>query len=325
MEGEIMSENELQTIEAKPLMRNKSVPLSAEIEFVRAAQEVNVRVLVARQNPRDLAKIRDRILEELKNVTVAEKCLYKVNRGANTIEGGGIRLAELIARNYENLQTMFVEHRQTKELTELEAVCWDMECNNHHTDRFTVKHERYTKEFTKSLTDPTSIREAVAAVASRKMRNCIFKVVPQSLVQDALETCRQTVARSMVNAIKRQNMIDDFEEKFNVNTEKLQEYIGKRIVNFTDEDFVELKTVFVTLSEGDAKPDDYFAPKFKIPEQKSTKKVQSGKQESAKTLTPESEPPAKQAETNESIKEEETKPAEKPIPELASGQRKKLY
>jgi len=133
---------------------NKPNNAMVEIEKSRAVQEVQAALVIAKKFPRDLTAAFTKIIESCKRPSLASQALYKYPRGGQVITGPSIRLAEVIAQNYGNLDFGVRELERRNNVSIAESYCWDIESNTRQTKVFEVPHEIYTKNGTKKLTDP---------------------------------------------------------------------------------------------------------------------------------------------------------------------------
>lgn len=278
-------------------VNKKAVGAFTQIEMQRANREVEMAMLMAQNFPRDLNQVRMNVLDECQIPSVAEKCIYSIKRSSEKIEGGSIRLAELIERHYTNVDTLEIIHTISETETEKEIVIWDLEKRKRECRRFIVKHMRYSKEKGwYRVNAGNDIRQIVNSETSFYRRNALFKVIPLWLLQDALETCRRTIAKAMQNGETRAKMLGAFQKEFEINQESLEAYIGKRIQNFSNEDYAELRGVFNALESGEAKLADFFssaAPLAAKPEPTKAKPAPKAKPADKEKEPPKAEEPPK--------------------------------
>jgi len=154
-----------------------------------AANETQSQLSAAHAYPRSIT----RFLKESKglatlSVEVAESCIYSVPRGGKNISGPSIRLAEIMASAYGNLQV--AARVVGVEDTEIVAqgMAWDMEknvrCVTETRRRIVDKHgKRYNDDMV------TMTGNAAASVA---LRNAVFRVVPRAYVDSVYDVVRET-------------------------------------------------------------------------------------------------------------------------------------
>lgn len=168
-----------------------------EVKSQREASEIQAMVFMAKQFPRNQIQAADRILNACTRQTLADSAVYSYPRGGQSVEGPSIRLAEVLAQNWGNLDFGIRELSQENGVSTVEAYAWDLETNVRQAKVFQVAHKRMAKGGTKTLTDPRDIYEMVANQGSRRLRACILSIIPGDIVEAALAQCSVTQAASV--------------------------------------------------------------------------------------------------------------------------------
>lgn len=234
--------------------------IGAEIMASREAQEVQVAMVAAKKFPRDIYNAYNRIIQDCKRKTLAEKALYEYPRGGQTISGPSIHLAKSLARNWGNLDSGFKVLEQTGKESTVMAYCWDLETNYRETKVFTVKHMRETKKGAYPVKEPRDIYELVANQASRRERSCILSVIPGDIVDAAVGECMATLEgdTKMTKDEATRDIINRFQEKYGIPKIALEKYIGRKAEAFTIQSIVKLRNIFNTLRDSSASVEQYF-------------------------------------------------------------------
>lgn len=249
--------DEMQVYDQSESMTPRTV--TTEMMVSRQAQEVQAAMIVAKRFPRDEVMSHNRILNACKRRSLAERAMYEYPRGGETITGPSIRLAEVMAQNWGNLDFGITELEQKNGASTVMAYCWDLETNTRQTKIFTVPHIRQTKHGAKALTDPRDIYEMVANQGARRMRACILGIIPGDVVDAAVTACRKTLLGGGEPLIDRvRKMAQTFQEEFGVPLESLEKYIGCKAEAFTAQSIVDLRGVYTALKEGQASREQYF-------------------------------------------------------------------
>src|SRR5574344_1001577 len=142
--------NEMQTYASEAVSIPKSV--NTEMMISRQAQEVQAAIVVAKRFPRDMNSSYGRIMDACKRRSLAERAIYEYPRGGENVTGPSIRLAEVMAQNWGNLDFGITELEQKNGESNVMAYCWDLETNTRQTKIFTVPHIRHTKKGDIALT-----------------------------------------------------------------------------------------------------------------------------------------------------------------------------
>lgn len=249
--------------------------IGAEMMASREAQEVQVAMVAAKKFPRDVCNAYNRIIDDCKRRTLAEKSMYEYPRGGQTVTGPSIHLAKAIARSWGNLDSGFKVLEQGQKESTVMAYCWDLETNYRETKVFTVQHVRETKKGTFPLTDSRDIYELIANQAARRERSCILSVIPQDIIDAAIGQCNVTLQGD--GGITKEDAIRDiiyrFQNKYGISKEILESYIGRKAEAFTIQSVTRLRNVYTALNDGTASIDQYFDMSSAVPVQEDHQDV----------------------------------------------------
>lgn len=236
-----------------------------EVKAQREASEIQAMVFMAKQFPRNQIQAADRILNACTRKTLADSAVYSYPRGGQNVEGPSIRLAEVLAQNWGNLDFGIRELSQENGVSTVEAYAWDLETNVRQAKVFQVAHKRMAKGGTKTLTDPRDIYEMVANQGSRRLRACILSIIPGDIVEAALSQCSVTQAASVgatPEEIKETiRKLTATMEKFGITAENIQDRYQCRLEAIRPAQIVELRKIYTSLKDGMSKPSDWFAIK----------------------------------------------------------------
>lgn len=234
-----------------------------EVKAQREASEIQAMVFMAKQFPRNQIQAADRILNACTRQTLADSAVYSYPRGGQNVEGPSIRLAEVLAQNWGNLDFGIRELSQENGVSTVEAYAWDLETNVRQAKVFQVAHKRMAKGGTKTLTDPRDIYEMVANQGSRRLRACILSIIPGDIVEAALAQCSVTQAASVgatPEEIKETiRKLTATMGKFGITAENIQDRYQCRLEAIRPAQIVELRKIYTSLKDGMSKPSDWFA------------------------------------------------------------------
>ena len=107
---------------------------------VRSAKEVEAMVLMAKRFPRDEEMAEGKIIKACKRERLAQTATYEYPRGGTKVTGPSIRLAEVLAQNWGNIDFGWTELARDKgadgiEVSHCEAWAWDIESNTRRSIR----------------------------------------------------------------------------------------------------------------------------------------------------------------------------------------------
>lgn len=224
----------------------------------RAIAEVQAALVIAKQFPRNPIEAYDRIMNACQRPGLAQSAVYSYARGGSSVTGPSIRLAEMLAQNWGNIQYGIRELSSENGESTVEAFAWDVETNTRQTKVFQVPHIRYTRNGSKKLTDPRDIYELVANNGARRLRACILGVIPGDVIDDAVNQCEKTIHASADTSPEAvQKLVVAFEQ-FNVTKKDIEDYIQRRLDAITAANIVALRKIFTSLRDGMSSPKDWF-------------------------------------------------------------------
>lgn len=234
-----------------------------EIESARAIQEVQAAMIVAKRFPRDQTAAYKRIKEACKRKSLAKEAMYAYPRGGSLITGPSIRLAEVLAQNWGNLQFGIRELSQRVTpgggVSEVQAFAWDLETNTLQSKTFQVEHVRFTKTAGKKrLSDPRDIYELIANQGARRVRACILGVIPGDIVEEAVKQCEKTMEGDEKPIAERvRDMVEAF-QGIGITQEMLEKRLGHKVDATISTELVTLGKIYRSIKDGMAKPEDFF-------------------------------------------------------------------
>ena len=231
---------------------------TVQADSQRAVAEVQAALVIAKQFPRNPIEAYDRVMNACQRPGLAQSAVYSYARGGTSVTGPSIRLAEMLAQNWGNIQYGIRELSSENGESTVEAFAWDVETNTRQTKVFQVPHIRYTRQGTKKLTDPRDIYELVANNGARRLRACILAVIPGDVVDAAVDQCEKTIhANADTSPEGVQKLVKAFEQ-FGVTKEDIEGFIQRRLEAITPANVVSLRKIFTSLRDGMSSAKDWF-------------------------------------------------------------------
>lgn len=230
-----------------------------DVAISRAAQEVQASMVVAKKFPRDEEKAFARIMKACQRRALAEDAVYSFPRGGQTVSGPSIRMAEVLAQNWGNIDFGIIELDQKDGQSTMMSYALDYETNTKSTKIFTVKHIREKRGGNVTLTDPRDIYEMTANQGARRLRACILAVIPGDIVDSAVKACDETLAKGGTGPIidRIRAMLVKF-EGIGVNKEMIEKRIGHKIDTMTESEVVIMGKIYKSITDNMASKDQYF-------------------------------------------------------------------
>lgn len=235
--------------------------LTGEFHESRELSEVKGKMFLARQFPRDANYSLSCVLEECSRPELAEEAQYEYQKGDSVVKGASIRLVEVLARHWGNLDFGVNEIEAMDGSTLIQSYAWDLQTNVSDRKVFSVKHERSTKKSTYRLTDERDIYEMVANKGARRKRACLLSVMPQWYVDAAVKACEETLKKSLTDGKSLEEVIATIVDAFNefgITPEQISEKVGKDIDKLSQNDIVKLRHLYSAIKDGFVKPGDAF-------------------------------------------------------------------
>lgn len=226
--------------------------------------EVQAMMAIARDNPRSISLARSRMTDTCSQMALAERAFYRFNRGGQ-VTGPSVHLARELARCWGNITSGVKElYRNDFAMhSEMLAYSWDIETNTRQEHGFIVPHKRDTKSGTVALEDMRSIYENNANAGARRLRECIFAVIPLWFRVDAQKLCMETLQKGDGKPLAHR--VDEIIKRFTdfkVRQAQLEDKLGKPEGKWTAADVATLTVVGQSLAAGEATVEDEFPTAF---------------------------------------------------------------
>jgi hypothetical protein len=264
-----------------------------ELEVVKA------QIFMAKQFPRDTFQAMDRILDAVKRPSLAQAAVYQYARGGSNISGPSIRLAEVAAQNWGNLDYGVRELERHETESVAQAYAWDLETNVRVEKTFTVPHVRDTRSGSKALTSDRDIYELVANNGARRLRAAIMEVIPGDVFEKAVQVANQTLAGQSDQPLSDRIavMLKGFDESYGVTKEMIERKVQRKAEAISERQYAMLIGIAQSLKDGMGTIGDFFEVAEEDPEADKLADKFAGKPEPAKQSTPKT---AKGDEVNDS-------------------------
>lgn len=238
----------------------------------KTVAEVIAKMMVAKRFPRSIQAARIKILKECQRYKFASEASYSYPRGNTTVYGPSIRMAEMIAINWGNLDYGIRELEQRDGESTVQAFAWDKETNTSREMTFQVKHQRKAAGKIKTLDDPRDIYEMTANQGARRLRACILALIPGDIVNEALDECDKALkaGEATIPLTERIKKICSAFDKFGITVLQIEKRLGHSVEQITADEITELQKIFNSIKDNVGSRKDYF--EFGDQEQSTTTK-----------------------------------------------------
>lgn len=243
------------------LMTRNRQSRMGEYQESKTLSEIKGKMYLARQFPRDPDWSLQNVLRECDRPELAESAQYEFPKGDSVVKGPSIRLVEVLARHWGNIDSGVNEIEANDGSTMIKAYAWDLESNVSDEKTFSVKHERATRHGSYKLTDERDIYEMVANKGARRKRACLLAVMPGWYVDAAVAACEETLKKSLTSGRSMEDVIQSLVaafSEFGISPAQIEEKIGKEIGKLSKNDAVKLKHLYSAMKDGFVKPGDAF-------------------------------------------------------------------
>ena len=241
-----------------------------------AKAKIQAAFMVALHRPRSVATAAMKLKEACKRPKFAEQAEYRIPIAGKTVSGPSIRFAEEALRSWGNFyddKSVVYEDEKTRRI---KVSVTDLETNATFSKEITISKtiERKDKNGRGTIIDerinssgqkiyivaPTDaeLAKKEAAEISKVLRNEGLRLIPQDIVDDALETARSTLLNDTKTNIvdTRKKLVEKFWEK-GVRPEDLAKYLGHPVETVTAEEIVDLRKVYSSIESGETKFKDF--------------------------------------------------------------------
>ena len=275
--------NELATTNSNvPAYEPQPTSNLVSVQEQRAIQEVQGKMAIAKRFPRDPFRAHKMIMKECESLGIAGGAVYAYPRGRERVEGPSIRLAEVIARHWGNMECGIEEVSQTPGVSQMRAWAIDFETNFSDVKTFTVKHERKARGKISKMEDPRDVYEHTANLATRRKRACMLSIIPSWIIDEAVIRCKETVKKGISeNLDERVRKLVVAFGKMGITEKQIETRLGYKFENINADDFVDLRNVYASIKDGIGKREEFFD--FKIKDETDQAVLAAGKKTEKKS------------------------------------------
>jgi hypothetical protein len=208
---------------------------------------------------------------------------YSKPVGGGSVRGPSVRLAELAALCWTNIEVVIQEPIVSDSSVTVQAIAWDMEKNITMpgvatTSILNKQGQRYPQHL---------IETTIAATASKARRNAILAVIPRAYVNDLLVAAKAVASKNQKPLEQvRAEMLEFFARSYRVDAAQVFDYLGvDGVDDITLAHVDELRAVVTAIKEGE--PVEVFFGKSKSKVDLAKEKLAARKAKSEPEAIPE--------------------------------------
>jgi len=229
-----------------------------ETELVRAEAEATTQyqaaVTIAQTRPRDEEKACADFLRECKEIEFAEEAQWSYPRGGEMVRGPSVVFARAFARCWRNLwlDCRVIHDDPDSRTVRVNVIDLERNLPKSKDVHFAKLIEKWVSG-NKTLATPNE-RELIELnnrQVSKMERNLTLDLLPQYMITRALKACDARVlewTKTDPEAAKAK-IVAAF-ERIGVNVPQIEIPFGKKLGQLTDDDIMELRTVFIGIRDG---------------------------------------------------------------------------
>ena len=226
--------------------------------YLLTKAEIDTQISTAKAYPRSLTKFRDNALSMATfSEDIAAACTYALPRGGSKLEGPSIRLAEIVAAAYTNIQYGGRVIANDNKMITAQGVCIDLENNVKATVEVSRK---ITDKSGKTFNQDMQVMTGNAAIAIA-VRNAIFKVIPGALVSAIQDKAKEVARGTAETLVSRRDKAVAYFKSIGVTDKQLCDALEIQKVGDIDIDKLETLTgMKAAIKNGEATIQSLFEP-----------------------------------------------------------------
>lgn len=215
--------------------------------------EVDMQITTAKQYPRDLSQVLNKIATYAKmDKETAEDCFYVLRRkdkdgNDSLIEGLSVRMAEIIASAWGNLRIQTRIIGNDGRMITAQAMCHDLESNVavcKEVSRSIVTKKGYT--FSQDMQIVTG-----NAASSIAFRNAVLAVIPKAITKKIINDVKAVAMGQTIDLEQSRKNVIAYYNRAGVKTEQLLGYLGVKGIEEIDQQMIfELRALRNAIEEG---------------------------------------------------------------------------
>lgn len=246
------------------IQRVEPATQSTAVEQARVIAEVQAAVTVAQARPRSVPGSVAQMRDTCAQPALANRAFFRFPRAGQQITGPTVHLARALAACWGHIDYGIRELRRDDDagVSEMQAYAWDQQSNTRVTSAFVVPHARDTKTGRVKLTDLRDIYESNANQGARRVRECIFAVLPPWFTDEAQDLCRKTIedgggvplARRVADSLRAFDQLG-------VVADRVERKVGAPSAQWSAHDVAQLGIVYQSIQRGETTADAEFPPR----------------------------------------------------------------
>lgn len=235
---------------------------------------IEAKYVMAIQRPRNILAARDKILDACSRPGFAASAWYAKPVGGGKVRGPSIRFAETAIQCMTNITVMPTIVYEDREKIVLDVQVIDLESNTSYGDQVTLaktveRKDRKDREVFSErvntrgetvflvLATEDEMANKVNSAKSKIIRNSGLRLIPQDLIEEAEAQVRQTLEKGGHDPSADMKKLADAFSNIGIKPAELEKYLGHSLESISPAEVSDLREVYATLKDGEAKWSDY--------------------------------------------------------------------
>ncbi len=235
---------------------------------------IEAQFTMAAHKPRNLLAARGRILDACKRPGFAATAWYAKPQGGKKIRGPSIRFAEMAIQAMGNITVIPMVTYEDRERLMMSIQVIDLETNTAYSDpvslaktverkdktgREVVSERKNTNGETTYtvLATEDEMANKINSAKSKSIRNSGLRLIPQDFIEEAEMIVQDTMAGGGGDPAEAVKKMADAFARIGVKPDELAKYIGHPLESLSPAELRDLREVYQTLKDGEAKWSDY--------------------------------------------------------------------
>jgi len=235
---------------------------------------VEAKFVMAVQRPRNMLAVRDKILEACARPGFAASAWYAKPVGGGKVRGPSIRFAETAIQCMTNISVMPSIVYEDREKLVLDVQVIDLESNTSYGDQVTMtktveRKDGRGREIIGERTNTNGEKVFIVlatedemanktnSAKSKIIRNSGLRLIPQDIIEEAEWSVRETLEKGGDDPAREKKRMADAFSFIGIKPVELEKYLGHGLDSISPGELQDLREVYATLKDGEAKWSDY--------------------------------------------------------------------
>lgn len=227
-----------------------------------AGAVLDKKIATAKQWPRSVSAFKDEAISLLQSdIETARSAKYSKPVGAGTVTGPSVRLAEIAAYCWGNLEIKIDEPVISETSVTVTAHVWDLQRNASFAGiASTSIIDKTGKRYKQNMID-----NVIMSTASKARRNAIHIAIPRAYINELLAAADEVALKHQkpLNVV-RVEMLEFFKRTYRILEQQVFDYLKVQGVDDIEQKHIdELRAVVTAIKDGEPVEDYFGTPKTK--------------------------------------------------------------